>query len=65
MKAELNDGAFPLLEDVVTTSDPSIGFKDIDYAFMIGAKPRGPGMERADLLKDNGKTFDGAASDIA
>jgi malate/lactate dehydrogenase len=68
VKAELNDGAFPLLEDVVTTSDPSIGFKDIDYAFMIGAKPRGPGMERADLLKDNGKIFVGtgkALSDYA
>ena len=52
--AELHDCAFPLLDEVVATSDPSVGFKDIDYAFMVGAKPRGPGMERADLLKDNG-----------
>jgi malate/lactate dehydrogenase len=68
VKAELNDCAFPLLEDIVATSDPSLGFKDIDYAFMIGAKPRGPGMERADLLKDNGKIFVGtgkALSDYA
>lgn len=68
VKAELNDGAFPLLEDIVATSDPSVGFKDVDYTFMIGAKPRGPGMERADLLKDNGKIFVGtgkALSDYA
>ena len=54
---ELNDCAFPLLQDVVTTDNLSTGFKDIDYALLIGAKPRGPGMERADLLKDNGKIF--------
>lgn len=54
VRAELHDCAFPLLEEVVCTSDPTVGFKDIDYAFMVGAKPRGPGMERADLLKDNG-----------
>jgi malate dehydrogenase len=57
VKMELNDCAFPLLEGVVTTSDLSVGFKDIDCALLIGAKPRGPGMERADLLKDNGKIF--------
>jgi len=55
--AELHDCAFPLLDEVVCASDPSVGFKDIDYAFMVGSKPRGPGMERADLLKDNGKIF--------
>jgi len=54
---ELNDCAFPLLKEVVITSKLSEGFKDIDYAMLIGAKPRGPGMERADLLKDNGKIF--------
>ena len=59
VRAELHDCAFPLLEEVVCTSDPSVGFKDIDYAFMVGAKPRGPGMERADLLKDNGQIFVG------
>jgi len=57
VRAELHDCAFPLLEDVVCTSDPTVGFKDIDYAFMVGSKPRGPGMERADLLKDNGQIF--------
>lgn len=40
-------------------TDPISGFKDIDYAFMVGSKPRGPGMERADLLKDNGQIFVG------
>jgi len=57
VQAELHDCAFPLLDEVVCSSDPSVGFKDIDYAFMVGSKPRGPGMERADLLKDNGKIF--------
>ena len=57
VRAELHDCAFPLLDDVVCTSDLAVGFKDVDYAFMVGAKPRGPGMERADLLKDNGKIF--------
>ena len=55
--AELQDCAFPQLEGIVCTSDYATAFKDIDYAFMIGAKPRGPGMERSDLLKDNGKIF--------
>ena len=57
VRAELHDCAFPQLADIVCTSDPSVGYKDIDYAFMIGSKPRGPGMERADLLKDNGAIF--------
>jgi len=48
--AELQDCAFPLLDEIVTTSNISTAFKDIDYAFLIGSKPRGPGMERADLL---------------
>ena len=54
---ELNDCAFPLLKQVNTTSNLSEGFKDIDFALLIDAKPRGPGMERADLLKENGKIF--------
>ena len=54
---ELLDCAFPLLQDIVTTDKLSEGFKDIDYAMLIGSKPRGPGMERADLLSDNGKIF--------
>ena len=54
---ELNDCAFPLLKGVVNCDNFTTGFKDADYAMLIGAKPRGPGMERADLLKDNGKIF--------
>lgn len=57
VEAELHDCAFPTLERVVTTSDPAVAFKDADFNFLVGAKPRGPGMERGDLLKDNGKIF--------
>ena len=55
--AEQHDCAFPLLDNVVITSDLKTAFKEVDYNFLVGAKPRGPGMERADLLKDNGKIF--------
>merc|ERR1711935_1114600 len=55
--AELHDCAFPLLDEVVITSDLATAFRDVDYNFLVGAKPRGPGMERADLLKDDGKIF--------
>ncbi|HUR58035.1 MAG TPA: malate dehydrogenase, partial [Opitutaceae bacterium] len=54
---ELDDCAFPLLKGVVQTSDANVGFKDANWCLLIGAKPRGPGMERADLLKDNGRIF--------
>lgn len=54
---ELNDAAFPLLHGVVVTADPDEAFKDADYALLVGAKPRGPGMERGDLLSENGKIF--------
>jgi len=54
---ELNDCAFPLLNGVVATDDPNVAFKDADYAILVGAKPRGPGMERSDLLAENGKIF--------
>ena len=54
---ELEDCAFPLLQDMVLTDKPEIGFKDANWCLLVGAKPRGPGMERADLLKDNGKIF--------
>ena len=57
VQAELHDCAFPLLDNIVITSNLSTAFKDIDYAFLVGAKPRTQGMERADLLKDNGKIF--------
>ncbi len=54
---ELDDCAFPLLKGIVQTSDPAEGFKGANWCLLVGAKPRGPGMERADLLKDNGKIF--------
>lgn len=57
VKMEIDDGAFPLVHDVICTDDANVAFKDADIALFIGAKPRGPGMERADLLKDNGKIF--------
>src|ERR1700749_3720892 len=54
---EIDDCAFPLVQGMVLTSDPAVGFKDANWCCLVGAKPRGPGMERADLLKDNGKIF--------
>ena len=54
---ELEDCAFPLLKDMVLTGDADVAFKDVNWALLVGSKPRGPGMERADLLKDNGKIF--------
>jgi malate dehydrogenase len=54
---ELNDAAFPLLMETVATDDPEAAFRDADYALLVGARPRGPGMERADLLSANGKIF--------
>ena len=62
---ELEDCAFPLLRDMVLTSDPKVGFKDVNWACLVGAKPRGPGMERNDLLKDNGAIFVGQGRAIA
>ncbi|MPX19404.1 malate dehydrogenase [Moraxella catarrhalis] len=54
---ELDDCAFPLLVDVIGADDPKVAFKDADYALLVGARPRGPGMERADLLQENAKIF--------
>jgi len=54
---ELKDGAFPLIADIIATTDPEVAFKDADVAVLVGAKPRGPGMERADLLNENAKIF--------
>ncbi len=54
---ELEDAALPLLAGIETTTDVNEGFKDTDYALLVGAKPRGPGMERADLLAENGRIF--------
>jgi len=62
---ELDDCAFPLLAGIVQTSDLDVGFKDVNWALLVGAKPRGPGMERNDLLKDNGAIFVGQGRAIA
>ncbi len=69
---ELEDCAFPLLEGMMLTSDPKVGFKDANWCLLIGSRPRGPGMERNDLIKVNGPIFtgqgrainDGAAKDV-
>ncbi len=54
---ELEDCAFPNLYGVLATDRPELAFRDTDYALLVGAKPRGPGMERSDLLKDNARIF--------
>lgn len=54
---ELDDCAFPLLAGIVCTDDAETAFTDVDAALFVGAKPRGPGMERSDLILDNGKIF--------
>jgi malate dehydrogenase len=54
---ELDDCAFPLLHGMIPTSDPMVAFKDVEIALLVGARPRGPGMERQDLLEANGKIF--------
>ena len=57
VRMELEDCAFPLLAGIVCTDDPNVGFKDADYALLVGARPRGPGMERKDLLEANAAIF--------
>jgi malate dehydrogenase len=54
---ELDDCAFPLLHGMIPSSDPMVAFKDAEVALLVGARPRGPGMERKDLLEANGKIF--------
>src|SRR5580704_2230574 len=54
---ELDDCAFPLVKDITLSGDPDVAFKDANWCLLVGSKPRGPGMERADLLKDNGRIF--------
>ena len=69
---ELDDCAFPLLAGVVQTDDADVAFRDTDYALLVGSRPRGPGMERKDLLEANAAIFsvqgkalnDGAARDV-
>jgi len=54
---ELNDCAFPLLRGIESSDDPNVAFKDADFALLVGSRPRGPGMERKDLLEANGAIF--------
>jgi malate dehydrogenase len=61
---ELDDCAFPLLQQIIVTDSPDVAFKDANWCLLVGSKPRGPGMERADLLKDNGKIFIGQGKSI-
>lgn len=65
VKMELHDCAFPLLTEVICSDDPKVAFKDADTCLLVGSKPRGPGMERKDLLQDNGKIFIGQGQAIA
>ncbi len=62
VEMELNDCVFPLLKEVKICTDPEEAFGGVHYALLVGAKPRGPGMERKDLLADNGKIFVGQGS---
>ncbi len=57
VEMELNDCAFPTLNKIVSTDDAKVAFKDCDYALLVGARPRGPGMERKDLLMANAQIF--------
>tara|TARA_B100001248_G_scaffold241598_1_gene208370 strand:- start:43582 stop:44577 length:996 start_codon:yes stop_codon:yes gene_type:complete len=61
---ELDDCAFPLLKDIVATDDLNVGFKDVNWALLIGSMPRKQGMERKDLLGLNGKIFTGQGQAI-
>ena len=69
---ELDDCAFPLLTDIVLTDDPNVAMKDVNWVLCVGSKPRGPGMERGDLIRENGPIFtttgkainDNAADDV-
>ena len=54
---EIEDCAFPLVTGVVLTSDPLVAFKDVNWALLVGSKPRGKGMERNDLIRENGPIF--------
>lgn len=54
---ELNDSAQPLLQSIVTSDDPNVAFKDANWVILVGGRPRGPGMERGDLIAANGPIF--------
>ncbi len=62
---ELNDCAFPLLAGVVVTDDPEVAFDGANWAMLVGSKPRGKGMERGDLIRENGPIFVGQGKAIA
>ena len=62
---ELQDCAFPLLDNVIVTSDPDEAFSGSSFCLLVGSKPRGPGMERSDLLQDNGRIFVGQGKSIS
>ncbi|MCA9537355.1 MAG: malate dehydrogenase [Myxococcales bacterium] len=64
VRMELDDCAYPLLDNVVTTSDAEVAFGDADLVLLVGSKPRGPGMERADLIRENGPIFIGQGKAI-
>jgi malate dehydrogenase len=61
---ELKDGAYNLVHSVIGTTDSDVGFKDADVCVLVGAKPRGPGMERSDLLSANAKIFEAQGKSI-
>ena len=54
---EIDDCAFPLVQQIIQTDDATVAFKDADYCLLVGARPRGPGMERKDLLEANAAIF--------
>jgi len=54
---EVEDCAFPLVNEIIQTDDPNVAFRDADYCLLVGARPRGPGMERKDLLEANAAIF--------
>ena len=54
---EVEDCAFPLVKEIIQTDDPNVAFRDADYCLLVGARPRGPGMERKDLLEANAAIF--------
>jgi len=64
VKMELDDCAFPLLNKIITTSDPNVAFKDTDWGLLVGSVPRKDGMERNDLLRVNGGIFVGQGKAI-
>jgi malate dehydrogenase len=61
---ELKDGAYTLVHEIIGTTDSDVGFKDADVCVLVGAKPRGPGMERSDLLSANAKIFEAQGKSI-